>query len=62
MRRSPTLRSQEHSYNWFLQDHPIAPTKFPKGWSAIRLVRQHSAVTEYSMHPSGGGYLLPITP
>ena len=25
-----------------LQDHPIAPTELPKGWSTIQLIRHYS--------------------
>jgi hypothetical protein len=38
-RQSPTLRSQEQQLQLVPQDHPIAPTEFPKGWSAIQLIK-----------------------
>jgi hypothetical protein len=34
-----TLRPQEQQLQLVLQDHPIAPTEFPKGWSTVQLVR-----------------------
>src|SRR5208282_6335126 len=49
-------------YNQSLRDHPIAPTEFPKRWSTIQLIQRLSAITEYNMHLSGGGYLPPVTP
>ena len=37
-----TLRPQEQQLQLVLQDHPIAPTEFPKGWSTIQLIRHYS--------------------
>ena len=42
--------------------HPIAPTEFPKGWSAMRDRSGASTFAGHDMHPSRGGYLLLVTP
>jgi hypothetical protein len=62
-KQSSTLRFQEQRLQPVPEDHPIAPTEFPKGWSAIHLSQGTRApYPEYSIHPSGGGYLPPVTP
>lgn len=42
-------------------DHPFAPTEFPKVWSAAGSIGPVRASTDCDMHASGGGYRGPIT-